>query len=313
MASDARMRLRAGDHFVHFYEHDDELSARVVDYVRHALAAGDAAIIIATPEHRAQFAAGLARAGADLEAARASGSLIELDAADRLAQFAIDGSLDATLFEHAIGSSVRAAAASGRRVCAYGEMVALLWETGDVGRALELEGLWNELRERVPFTLFCAYPSWLTETDGNASAFGDVCAAHSHVVAAAPSADSADATRRFPRSPAAPGEARRFVGEWLAALGHSQLIESAQLAVSELATNAVAHARSDFTVSLGRTPDAIRIIVGDASRDAPVRRTAGLTSSHGRGLPIVAAITSAMGHEVVDGGKLVWADVAIAG
>lgn len=312
MTSDATVLLRAGGHFVHFYEHDGDLCARVVEYLRGALAEGDAAIIIATPAHRALFAAGLTRAGADLDAARARGSLLELDAAGTLAQITADGAPDPARFEQVVGTIVRNAAARGRRVWAYGEMVALLWEAGAVGRAIELEALWNDLRNCLPFTLFCGYPSWVTEADDGIFAFGEVCAAHSHVVAAAPTAESADTTRRFPRSPAAPAQARQFVAEWLTAWGHSDVVDTAELTVSELATNAITHGRSDFTVSLGRSSDAIRIIVGDASTATPKRRHVSATSPRGRGLSIVEAVTSAMGHEVVDGGKLVWADVATA-
>ena len=81
--------------------------------------------------------------------------------------------------------------------------------------------------------------------------------------------------------------------------------------MSELTTNAVAHGRSDFTVSLAQSSGAIRITVGDASTDAPKLRHVSATSPRGRGLSIVEAVTSAMGHAVVDGGKLVWADVAV--
>lgn len=312
MASNPTVRLPANGHSVHFYEHDDDLSARVVDFIRLALGEGDSAVIIATPAHRASFADGLARTGADLDAARADGSLIELDAAGTLAQITVAGSMDPARFEQAVGARIRSAAARGRGVCAYGEMVALLWEAGSVGSAVELEGVWNDFREHVPITLFCGYPNWLTETEDSASVFDDVCAAHSHVVAAAPSADSADATRRFPRSPAAPAQARHFVREWLTARGHWHVIETAQLAVSELATNAVTHARSDFTVSLDQSAEAVRIVVGDTSTDPPQRRQASEISPRGRGLSIVWALTSATGHVLVDGGKLVWADVAIA-
>jgi anti-sigma regulatory factor (Ser/Thr protein kinase) len=312
LARDATVRLRAGGHFVHFYERDTDLSVRVVEHVRRALTDGEVAIIIASPEHRALFTAGLSRAEVDVAAARAVGSLIELDAADTLAQVSGEGVLDVTRFDQVLAALIHAVAARGRRVFVYGEMVALLWEAGEVGRALELEGLWNEFREHVPLTLFCAYPNWLSESEESASAFGDVCAAHSRVLSAAPGSDSADATRRFPRSPAAPAEARRFVSEWLVARGHADVVDTAQLTVSELAANAVTHARSDFTVSLGRSPDAIRIIVGDSSTDLPKRRQVSGFAPHGRGLYIVEAITSAMGHELVDGGKLVWADVAVS-
>jgi len=49
------------------------------------------------------------------------------------------------------------AAWPGREVRAYGEMVALLWDAGDVLGAIELEKLWNELARDLNFSLWCAH------------------------------------------------------------------------------------------------------------------------------------------------------------
>jgi anti-sigma regulatory factor (Ser/Thr protein kinase) len=160
-------------------------------------------------------------------------------------------------------------------------------------------------------TLFCAYPQWLTQNDDGVSGFAAVCGAHSHVVAAAPPLPGADVVQRFPKSSSSPSAARRFVSDWLAQHGHGGLSEIAQLAVSELATNAVLHARSDFTVSLATSSDAIRIAVGDSSTDRPVARNVDDTASRGRGLAIVESLSLASGHEARSGGKVVWADIAI--
>ena len=58
-------------HAVHFYENDDELSARVAAFIGEALLAGDPAVIIASPPHRQQFIARLAAMNVDVEAERA--------------------------------------------------------------------------------------------------------------------------------------------------------------------------------------------------------------------------------------------------
>jgi anti-sigma regulatory factor (Ser/Thr protein kinase) len=312
LPTNAPVRSAAGAHLVQFYEHDDELAARVVGYLHTALSAGNPAVVIATPEHREMFAAQLAQAGWDLDEARNRGALLEFDAADTLAQLVVDGTPNATRFDQVVGSVVRAAAARGPRVAAFGEMVALLWEAGSVARAIELEELWNELCAQVPLALFCAYPHWLTQTDDGITGYAEVCTAHSHVVAAAPPPTDADVTRRFPKSTASPGAARRFVSDWLTARGHTDVIDTAQLAVSELATNALVHAQSDFTVSLVRVGDIVRISVGDRSADAPVRQIVDDRARCGRGLAIVAALVRAFGHEFSDDGKFVWADLAIA-
>jgi anti-sigma regulatory factor (Ser/Thr protein kinase) len=313
LASEMSMPFAPGAHLVQFYDSDDDLTSRVGSYLGSALSEGGTAIVIATPAHIASFERQLARAGIDVGRARDDGALLTFDAAAALAGFLVDGEIDAATFDTTIGEVVRAAAARDGRVHAFGEMVALLWQAGDITRAMQLEQLWNDLRAGLPFTLYCAYPNWLTQTPDGVKGFTDVCAEHSAVVAAAPASDTAEVIRHFPRSPAAPAAARHFVADWLAAQGHDALVERALLAVSELATNAVLHACSDFTVSLHRVTDAVRITVGDASAVAPERIDADITSPNGRGLALVNAVAATSGHRLFGGGKLVWADLPVLG
>ena len=76
-------------HAVHFYENDDELSARVAAFIGEALLAGDPAVIIASPPHRQQFIARLAAMNVDVEAERLAGNLTILDAAATLGKFMV--------------------------------------------------------------------------------------------------------------------------------------------------------------------------------------------------------------------------------
>ena len=77
---------------------------------------------------------------------------------------------------------MRDAAASGRRVRAYGEMVALLWDAGDVLGAIELETLWHELGRELSFSLFCSYPASSVSGPEHAQALHQVCHLHSAVL-----------------------------------------------------------------------------------------------------------------------------------
>jgi anti-sigma regulatory factor (Ser/Thr protein kinase) len=81
--------------------------------------------------------------------------------------------------------------------------------------------------------------------------------------------------------------------------------------VSELATNAVVHAGSDFTVSLTRSARAIRIAVADASPRVPEGPHPDVAATHGRGRLLVESLSTACGHDLLDGGKVVWADVSL--
>jgi anti-anti-sigma regulatory factor len=89
--------------------------------------------------------------------------------------------------------------------------------------------------------------------------------------------------------------------------------EGADLVVSELTTNAVRHVRSPFTLALAGRPDELLIGVTDASRQEPVLRTPRADAGGGRGVQIVAALSTAWGVRLVHhGGKTVWARMSLA-
>ena len=200
------MRLAPGDHVVQFYDTVDGLASIVAGYLSAAIADGDAVIVIASPGHRELFRSGLVAAGVDIDTAKADGRLVTLDAATTAAGFIVGGSIDRVAFEAVVGAPVRQAAAQHRGVRVYGEMVALLWSAGDVQAAMDLERLWNELAESVPFALFCAYPGELVCDPLAGEAFSEVCHLHSTVVAGAPSLPESEVSRRFPGTvPAAAG------------------------------------------------------------------------------------------------------------
>jgi anti-sigma regulatory factor (Ser/Thr protein kinase) len=107
-----------------------------------------------------------------------------------------------------------------------------------------------------------------------------------------------------------PAQARHFVADTLAAWGRADLIDDAALITTELATNAVLHARSAFTVVLFHRPDGqIRVAIYDASSVAPRPRWAAPLDSSGRGLRLVEALTADWGAEALPGGKVVWAEL----
>lgn len=75
---------------------------------------------------------------------------------------------------------------------------------------------------------------------------------------------------------------------------------------SELATNAVLHARTDFTVVVRYDGDRVRVEVGDGSRALPQRRDSIREETTGRGLMLVEALSSAWGVLETVNGKRVW-------
>jgi hypothetical protein len=169
-------------HVVGFYETEAHLADTVRDYLTSGLHAGAAAIVVATASHRDLFGRALTEAGVDLPEAQRCGRYLALDASDVLATFMVGSVPDPARFEAAIGSLVSQAADGPGEVRIYGEMVAVLWDQGNVAAAIALEDLWNDLATRYPFSLFCAYPLSAFDTGASAEQFRTICGQHSRVI-----------------------------------------------------------------------------------------------------------------------------------
>jgi anti-sigma regulatory factor (Ser/Thr protein kinase) len=114
-------------------------------------------------------------------------------------------------------------------------------------------------------------------------------------------------TRSFPPEAAAVAEVRSFVAA--SVKGSRSLVDDACLVVSELATNAVLHARTPFRVAVDQRDDAVRLVVLDGSPRRPIASDAAPATTTGRGLQIVDALARAWGVEPAADGKAVWAEL----
>jgi hypothetical protein len=294
-------------HLVQFYEHDGELTDQVAGYLLGALGTGGSAVVIATPAHRRAIETRLAGAHADLAAAARDGRYLTLDAGETLATLMPDGQLDPGRFERVVGAAISRAVQARRPVRAYGEMVALLWDAGLVGTAIQLEERWNELRAQRPFSLLCSYPA-ASAAGGHLEEFAAVCRLHRAVTGPWPGSAPA-VTRGFAFSRNAPRAARHFAVDAVARLGAEQLAEDVALVVTELAANAIVHARTGFTVGLSGGREALRISVCDGI-PAAGGTGASLGAEPLHGLYAVAALASRWGVEPLgQAGKAVWAEL----
>src|SRR5581483_8021259 len=86
------------DHLIQLYTDDGFLSRAVVQFLSAGLAAGEAAVIIATPAHVSMFSDGLRATGLDVAAMQARGQLVYRDAHASLAEFMVDGMPDRDRF-----------------------------------------------------------------------------------------------------------------------------------------------------------------------------------------------------------------------
>lgn len=298
---------RSTEHVVQFYDCESELAQAVGAYLAQAVWAGDVSIVIATPDHRSAFEGQLAAAGVRLDRVARDETILWLDAAETLAHLRVEeGGIDPEAFRSVVGEIVRGACQRGREVRAYGEMVALLWDAGDVLGAIELEKLWNELARELQFSLWCAYHGHSLAVHEHADELHEVCHLHTSVID--------EATARFAAGADAPLAARRFVSSVLARRPYEGRVQTGdiRLLVSELATNAVIHARSPFSVSVRCVGSAVRISVRDSSPMRPVLRDGGVTSLSGRGLHLVDALADAWGVDADVDGKTIWAELPLS-
>lgn len=171
-------------HVVGFYETEAFLVDSVRDFLAPGLLAGNAAIVVATDSHRALFGRALMEAGIDLDEAQRCGRYIALDAPEVLSTFMVECMPDAARFRATVGELVARAAEGQHDLRIYGEMVAVLWDQGNVAAAIALEDLWNDLATRHPFSLFCAYPIRVFDTDANTEPLRKICRQHSRVISA---------------------------------------------------------------------------------------------------------------------------------
>lgn len=125
---------------------------------------------------------------------------------------------------------------------------------------------------------------------------------------------------RLEPEPQSVREAREWVGKTLTQLDRAELVESAQLGVSELVTNAILHGEPPIMVRVRGTRAHPRIEVEDRSTVPPIVSPLGemseeerLLTTVGRGLDLVALSSSAFGAELQADGKVVWFEPAPEG
>lgn len=108
--------------------------------------------------------------------------------------------------------------------------------------------------------------------------------------------------------------ARDFVCLHLGEHDLTYIEDDVRLVASELATNALRHALTPFTVALRGDGRSVLLIVQDGSSSVPVLVSAGRMDTDGRGLWIVEALSDDWGVTHGRGvGKSVWASFVMRG
>ena len=112
-------------------------------------------------------------------------------------------------------------------------------------------------------------------------------------------------TRRFRGALESVSAARRFARESVAGRA-GDAVDAVELMVSELASNCVEHADTDFEVSIDVSESEVRVSARDRGRGQPVPRSPTLREPRGRGLRIVEALSDDWGVIASASESTVW-------
>jgi DcmR-like sensory protein len=169
------------EHIAQFYEHDAVMLDTLTGFIGGGLKAGEGTIVIATAEHLKAIDERLVGSGVDVAAAQSQDQYITVAADEALSRFMVNRWPDDQLFANLVAELIARARGNGRRVRAFGEMVALLWARGDAAATIRLEHLWHNICQSQLFSLFCAYPK-TGFTEDPSESLAEICAVHSKVI-----------------------------------------------------------------------------------------------------------------------------------
>ncbi|MGZ6793112.1 MAG: MEDS domain-containing protein [Mycobacteriales bacterium] len=167
---------RGAGHAVHFAVSDADLVTRLAAYVADGLDRGEVCVVLATEDHRAGMRQWLA---ANALPPPPEGRLVEVDADALLERLVRGGRLLPEVFSQLLASLPQERLRGGG-LRAFGEVVSVLHQRGQLALALQLERLWDEAQRRHGFPLLCSY---LDDGTSGADLVGPVCAVHTHLAA----------------------------------------------------------------------------------------------------------------------------------
>jgi hypothetical protein len=178
-------RPENAQHIAQFYERVEPVIKNVGYLAAKTLEQGDSVVLIATPAHLEAMENRISAVLGDSPAAHGQ-RYLALDAAEVLATFFTDGSLDQESFEQNVGAAIARAidASTNGFAFAFGEMVALLCAANRRDAALRLERMWNALNMRYRFSLYCAYPLSCFGDEPDVDALISICSEHSLAIPA---------------------------------------------------------------------------------------------------------------------------------
>ncbi|HYJ76807.1 MAG TPA: MEDS domain-containing protein [Kineosporiaceae bacterium] len=298
----------AAAHLVQFYAGAQSLAESLTSLFADSLMKGETVVVVAASDHREALDSALAGAGVNLNAEYRSGRLVPVDVEQSLAMFMTPTGPDPDLFRSTIGSTIELARRRTGSVNAYGELVGVLAERGDLPAALAVEALLDAMLQAHPFQLLCGYPREIVRDI--TPAFDSICTAHEAVVVSREaSGPCLAATVDLPLGPNAAATARRAAHDVLSAWRDVDppTLADAGLVVSELVAAAVRTTCARVSLALTLKDGQVLIAVTDAENRRPTRVTEADLTAAGRSFALLTSMTQAWGVESLPEGTRMWA------
>jgi signal transduction histidine kinase len=172
------------EHFVQFYESEDFLIDSITNFVISGFDSGETVLVLATASHLNSLRGRLLAMQISVEQLEAVGRFVVLDAEKVHADLTVDGVLNRERFNQFFGGLLSQARDARRPIRVFGELVAVLWAQGKYATAIQVEELWNRLKNQTQFSLFCAYPLQGFAGKDLTEPLKQICLTHSRIIPA---------------------------------------------------------------------------------------------------------------------------------
>ncbi len=118
------------------------------------------------------------------------------------------------------------------------------------------------------------------------------------------------ADEELPPEATSAGRARRMLREVLEGSDNEESLDAAQLAISEIVTNALVHAGTSMRLRILLADEGFRVELTDGNSRLPSQRDFGTSAPTGRGLLLVEELVTRWGAHPVPDGKVVWFEIS---
>jgi DNA-binding NarL/FixJ family response regulator len=172
-------------HELELFQDEESLLDSFANYIKRALDAKNAAIVLVSDEHEIAIRSRLLLNGVDVSQAIKSGTYIPVDVREILSSIIVDGRSDPTRFEEVtrriIGKGIRGQKRDAFKITLCAQCAPALWSAGLLETATELERLWDEFARVHSIETLCGYVQDHGIGLENIPSFVRICSHHTFV------------------------------------------------------------------------------------------------------------------------------------